>query len=641
MSSSPVRRRRGLQASSVVEEPVSDLARQYSDVCALLEIVRSLLGASRPAEILGRLLHSTLGMTGATHCVGYLFLPERRRLQMAVAFGITPSARSERLTLTRADQDLLAGRQGPKVFLVRGADELNVPHLAPLPRGRVRRWAEELDAAFLLPLVSRSALMGLAVVGPRIGGGAYTEDALSLLDRAATLTAQTIDSNSTSDEGRAEHQYPTVPDVEPRAPGQVTRRLRELRTRHPVLARIMGESPAMLRLLEEAVSVAPTRCPVLIQGETGCGKEMLARSVHEVSPRNTGPFEVVDCGSIPKDLIESELFGHERGSFTGAVRDRRGVFEMANHGTIFLDELGELPLPAQTRLLRVLQEGSFRRVGGEEPVQVDVRVVAATNRDLWQEVEAGRFRRDLFYRVSVLTLHVPPLRERKSDIPALAHHFARVAAEEMGTPELRLDAALERRLMEHDYPGNIRELQNLITALAVGGASSSALADLSRILRRPALAPDAALMSQPKRGERSMGNWVLTHLRRHGFNIAAAGRALKTAQSREGTLDAPVADRTTLTYYLQGECLREFCEAKFDIEEAARSLAGGSYLTGTVERRLRSILGVLAEAAAQDGGLAQARKVCARKLPKLPAPYHDYLDQALQSYLAHRWSLAS
>jgi transcriptional regulator with GAF, ATPase, and Fis domain len=507
-----------------------------------------------------------------------------------------------------------------------------------LPRGSLRRWAEELEAAFLLPLVSRSALVGVAVLGPRLGGEPYTPAMLSLLERAAALAAQAIDSTSRHSQTPSEQQYPTLPEVEVRAPAQVTRRLRELRTRHPVLARTLGESPAMLRLLEEAVSVAPTRCPVLIQGETGCGKELLARAVHEVSPRSKGPFEVVDCGSIPKDLIESELFGHERGSFTGAVRDRRGLFEMANHGTIFLDELGELPLSAQTRLLRVLQEGCFRRVGGEQAIQVDVRVVAATNRDLWQEVEAGRFRRDLYYRVSVLTLHVPPLRERKTDIGVLAHHFAKIAADEMGAPVLRIDAALERRLMEHDYPGNIRELQNLITALAVGGQGNGAQADLNRILRRPTLA--GAEPPHPKRGERSMGNWVLTHLRRHGFNVAAAGRALKHAQAREGTLDAPVADRTTLTYYLQGECLREFCEAEYDIERAAHSLAGGPYSTAPAERRLRAILQILAGAAGEVEDLAGARTICARRLPKLPAPYHAYLDRALQSYLDRRWRVA-
>lgn len=313
---------------------------------------------------------------------------------------------------------------------------------------------------------------------------------------------------------------------------------------------------------------------------------------------------------------------------------------MANHGTIFLDELGELPLSAQTRLLRVLQEGCFRRVGGEEAIQVDVRVVAATNRDLWEEVEAGRFRRDLFYRVSVLTLHVPPLRDRKSDISILAQHFATVASEELGTPTLRIDAALERRLLDHDYPGNIRELQNLITALAVGNQGGGSQADLNRILRRPALAGVADASEPPKRGERSMGNWVLTHLRRHGFNVAAAGRTLKKAQAREGTLDAPVADRTTLTYYLQGECLREFCEADFDIDRTSQTLAGGPYLVGVVERRLRSILKVLEDAVSQDGGLASARRYCVKRLPKLPAPYLDYLDRALQSNIDQRWKLA-
>jgi hypothetical protein len=208
----------------------------------------------------------------------------------------------------------------------------------------------------------------------------------------------------------------------------------------------------------------------------------------------------------------------------------------------------------------------------------------------------------------------------------------------MGTPALRIDAALEAQLLEHHFPGNIRELQNLITALAVGGPTGSAAPNLGRMLRRPATV--SAGSEPPKRGDRSMGNWVLTHLRRHGFNVAAAGRTLKVAQSKEGTLDAPVADRTTLTYYLQGECLREFCEAEFDVERATRSLAGGPYLTGVVERRLRSILKVLAASAQADGGLVQARRLCEKRMPKLPTSYHAYLDRALQSYIDQRWKLA-
>ena len=209
----------------------------------------------------------------------------------------------------------------------------------------------------------------------------------------------------------------------------------------------------------------------------------------------------------------------------------------------------------------------------------------------------------------------------------------------MGAPELRIDSALEGRLLEHQYPGNIRELQNLITALAVGGHAGNGATDLDRMIRRPAMA-GAGAASQPKRGERSMGNWVVTHLRRHGFNIAAAGRSLKEAQAKEGTLDAPIADRTTLTYYLQGECLREFCESEFDLERASRSLAGGPYLTGVVTRRLRSLLRIMASAADAEGDVVGARRVCEKRIPKLPAPYHDYVDRILRSYVEHRWKTA-
>ena len=639
MNQPPVKRRLRIESSAPdVEEPALDLARRYSEVCSLLEIARSLLGTGRPAEILGRLLHTILGLTGTAHAAGYLYSPSKKKLQLAVAFGITPPARSERLLLSRKDHQFFEALEAGEIVVVR-PDTAN--GYAGLPSGRVGRWAESLQGDYVVPLKARENLLAIAVIGPRIGGEPYAPETLGLLARASSLAAQALASGADAREVPAEPLYPTLPEADPKAPSQISRRLRDLRAKHAVLQRILGESPAMLRLLEEAVSVAPTRCPVLIQGETGCGKEVLARAVHEMSPRSRGPFEVVDCGSIPKDLIESELFGHERGAFTGAVRDRRGVFEMAHHGTVFLDELGELPTSAQTRLLRVLQEGSFRRVGGEESVNVDVRVVAATNRDLWAEVADGRFRSDLFYRVSVLTLHVPPLRERKVDIPILARHFAKVAAEEMGAPPLRIDETIEHRLQDHHYPGNIRELQNLVTALAVSRPGEMGAVEFDRIVRRPATTgAAAALAAPPKRGGHTMGNWVVNHLRRHGFNIAAAGRTLKEAQTKEGTLDAPVADRSTLTYYFQGECLREFCEAGFNIDAAVQSLAGGPYLVGIVGRRLRATLQLLAEAAEAEGGVSVARKLCARRMPKLPAAYTGFLDQALQSYIDRRWRLA-
>src|SRR5206468_11865670 len=172
-----------------------------------------------------------------------------------------------------------------------------------------------------------------------------------------------------------------------------------------------GESPALLETCQDLMAVAETHFPALLSGESGVGKELAARAIHELSDRAEGPFEVVDCGSIPRELIESELFGHVRGSFTGAHRDRKGAFELAHRCTLFLDEMGEMPLQLQTRLLRVVQEGRFRRVGDEEPVETDVRVVAATNRDLRAEVAAQRFREDLFYRLNVFAVRWPPLRE--------------------------------------------------------------------------------------------------------------------------------------------------------------------------------------------------------------------------------------
>jgi transcriptional regulator with GAF, ATPase, and Fis domain len=201
---------------------------------------------------------------------------------------------------------------------------------------------------------------------------------------------------------------------------------------------------------------------VLILGETGVGKELIARTIHKESPRSGGPFVVVNCAALPPSLIESELFGHEKGAFTGADRQRRGRFELAHRGTIFLDEVGELPLEMQPKLLRVLQEGEIERVGGSQPIPVDVRVIAATNRDLKADIGAGRFREDLFYRISVYPITVPPLRDRREDIPSLVRHFTRHFARRRGRDISEIPAEVMRRLDSYQWPGNVRELQNVI-----------------------------------------------------------------------------------------------------------------------------------------------------------------------------------
>jgi len=226
-------------------------------------------------------------------------------------------------------------------------------------------------------------------------------------------------------------------------------------------------APGMQRLVAQATQVAATHTPVLIQGETGTGKERLARAIHTWSPRSAAPFVAVNAAAIPEALVESELFGHVKGAFTGALRDRSGAFQAAQGGTLLLDEIGDLPLDLQSKLLRVLQEGSVRPVGAERPVQVDVRVIAATHVDLEAAVEEGRFRRDLYYRLAVFPLHLPPLRERLEDLPLLCEVLLDEQARRTGRAGLSVDECALKRLARYSWPGNLRELANALERAAI------------------------------------------------------------------------------------------------------------------------------------------------------------------------------
>jgi transcriptional regulator with GAF, ATPase, and Fis domain len=239
--------------------------------------------------------------------------------------------------------------------------------------------------------------------------------------------------------------------------------------RHDISDSIVGAETGLRPVMEQIELVARSDAPVLILGETGSGKEVVARAIHNRSRRAPGPFVRVNCGAIPPDLVDSELFGHERGSFTGAVADRKGWFERADGGTLFLDECGELPVAAQVRLLRVLQDGVLERVGGEKPMHVDVRIVAATHRDLQSWVAGGRFREDLWYRIAVFPIKLPPLRDRPSDIPSLAAHFALRAAKRLGMPPLVPSGSDINLLVSYSWPGNVRELAAVIERAAILG----------------------------------------------------------------------------------------------------------------------------------------------------------------------------
>jgi transcriptional regulator with GAF, ATPase, and Fis domain len=229
---------------------------------------------------------------------------------------------------------------------------------------------------------------------------------------------------------------------------------------------IIGQSEAVQKTLRQVKLVAPTTAAVMITGESGTGKELIARAIHEDSTRSDRPLIRVNCAAIPRELFESEFFGHVRGAFTGATRDRIGRFELADGGTLFLDEVGEIPLELQGKLLRVLQEGNFERVGQERTRAVDVRVIAATNRDLKQEVQRGRFREDLYFRLNVFPIETVPLRERREDIPLLAQHFLTREGKALKS-NLRLSEGDARRLARYDWPGNVRELQNVIERAAI------------------------------------------------------------------------------------------------------------------------------------------------------------------------------
>ena len=567
------------------------LERQLLELSSLYEIARSLLGAADAARVASRVVLAGLGTFGARS--GALFLADdRARYRLVYARG----AEGEQ------GEPLAIESEAREWMLREGAFEI-----ARVQPARLReRLATYHDAEAGAAIADRHGLAGLLVMGHRLMDEPYDVHALSLLDSIAALTAQALGVVRTPDAGERPR----------RAGGAVARSLAELRRRHPELAALLGDSEALFEACEDIVAVARSRFPVLLTGESGVGKELAARAIHELSDRADGPLEVVDCGSIPHELIESELFGHVKGSFTGAHRDRRGAFELARCGTLFLDEIGEMPLVLQTRLLRVLQEGRFRRVGDESLIDTDVRVIAATNRDLQAAVAAGRFRQDLFYRLNVFAVHLPPLRDRRGDVPLLARHF--LAAEHAG---LVIEPAVITALESHAWPGNVRELANTCAALAVHASPNGrvTLADLERVWRRQhgGAPPWREAPAATPRGR--LGAWVLAQARAHRFNLIEAARRLQR-EKRAGR-DVPISERSALTYYLTGEILEALVAERGDVEAAARAIASDDELVPRAAARVRRVV-----AALHDGGVAAAR----RRFTKLPAGYERALDQALR-----------
>jgi transcriptional regulator with GAF, ATPase, and Fis domain len=342
-------------------------------------------------------------------------------------------------------------------------EPVEIPDLAPSPPAWVvsPEWmrAEGIAGFGGQPLVHRGEVLGVLAVFARGVIGPECMDWLRTIADHAAAAIATARAFEQIEQLRAklelENEY-----------------LREEVTWAGAFGELIGQGPALAAVARQIDLVAPTDAAVLVLGESGTGKELVAREVHRRSKRAVRPLVKVNCAAVPRELYESEFFGHARGAFTGALRDRAGRFELADGGTLFLDEVGEIPLELQAKLLRVLQEGELERVGEERTRKVNVRLIAATNRDLRAEAEAGRFRQDLYYRLSVFPVELPPLRKRSEDIPLLAEHFLGLAARKLGRTKPRLTLANVQRLQRYHWPGNVRELQHVIerAVITAGGA---------------------------------------------------------------------------------------------------------------------------------------------------------------------------
>ena len=353
-----------------------------------------------------------------------------------------------------------------------------------------------IRSAMCVPLLFKEKILGVIYLDNRASAGTFSEDDLIFLTAMSHLAAIAL--------GNAHLHRQVVQEN--------IRLLNELKPKF----QIVGDSEEMKNVLGAIKKVAPSDVTILIQGETGTGKELLARAIHSLSPRCHEPFVAVNCAAMPKELIESELFGHEKGAFTGAIESREGKFQAANGGTIFLDEIGDMSLDTQAKVLRVLEEKEFQRVGGTKTIKVDVRVIAATNKDLKKTVEEGRVREDLFYRLNVVPITLPPLRDRKEDIIPLAQHFIAERVE-------KISAKAKQLLLSYNWPGNIRELKNCMDrAVILGDGEAIQPEDLPHYIRTEAKTIPAPLESL----ERIEADHIIRVLRRTGWNKSKAVRVL-------------------------------------------------------------------------------------------------------------------
>ncbi|MEQ8766485.1 MAG: sigma 54-interacting transcriptional regulator [Planctomycetota bacterium] len=446
-----------------------DLVRRYEALLKLFEVGRAINSELHRRPLLERIMDTVIELTEAER--GFLLLERDGDFHVEVARHFH---REELAAEDRGFSRFVAGevaRTGLAMLTDNATDD-----------DRFAGSASVVDLKLLsvlcVPLKVQSRLIGVITIDSRLQKGSFTDEDLALMEVFADQAAIALENARLYQENLEARE--SLEKLNARLQASLADREQELQETRAELERtlgasegesgyfeLVGKSPEMRAVYRLIEKVKHAKAPILIQGESGTGKELVARAIHYSGERRKHPFVSENCAAISESLLESELFGHVKGAFTGALADKRGLIERADGGTLFLDEIGEIDSNLQRKLLRVLQEQEVRRVGDESPIPVDVRIISATNRDLAQEVAAGRFREDLFYRLKVILIEVPPLGDRREDIPMLIEHFLGRLAHEMGRPRLEIAPEAVRQLCARDWPGNVRELENELTRLAL------------------------------------------------------------------------------------------------------------------------------------------------------------------------------
>lgn len=478
---------------------IMDLASLELDIASLTALTKAsaaINSSLEPQEVLERIASSAASVMRAEASSVLTYDKRREKLVFSAAIG------PHRDKLLGKEFDARLGIAGK---VLRSGTSVNVDDVSSSPEffeGIDQLTKFQTRGLLAAPMIWQSDVVGVVEVINSVAGGQFTPNDVKLLQVFADLAAAAVRNALIVDDLRRQNRaFRAATDDD----------------------RLVGTSPAFQETMKLARRVAGTNSTVLLLGETGTGKEVLARFIHRASHRADRPFVAVNCAALPETLLESELFGHEKGAFTGAISQHTGRFELADRGTLFLDEIGELSASVQVKLLRILQEREFNRLGGTRTLSCDVRILAATNRDLKKSIEQGSFRDDLFYRLNVFPITMPPLRERREDVPALAAYFVDIAAKNLNVPKKPLDQAATARLISYSWPGNIRELANVIErAVLLCDSPVICVEDLPREIAGATEPGEPGEHSLPA-SERAM---IMHALRTCDWNQSAAARTL-------------------------------------------------------------------------------------------------------------------